>query len=272
MAGTFEGLSDLEWKLFADLFPPEPTKRGRGMPHTPFRKVVNTFLYVLITGCRWCDLPAGPQWASKSAAHRWLQRWQADGTLAAMRARLLGIAEERGMIQWQYGAVMARFPPGKGGGEGVAYGRKGKGILIHSLTDAAGMPLSTCTTPANGDERAQVLPLLDTLTSARAHAADRANGSRCWLRIKAYDAKDLRQRLRRRGIRPPDPQTGVENQKPRGRPIKRDVPRFQAERTFAWFQRKYRRLVVRWERLAACFNAFLAIAMIHIWVHRLIVG
>jgi hypothetical protein len=28
MAGIFEGLSNLEWKLFADLFPPEPTKRG----------------------------------------------------------------------------------------------------------------------------------------------------------------------------------------------------------------------------------------------------
>ena len=54
---------------------------------------------------------------------------------------------------------------------------------------------------------------------------------------------------------------------PRGRPIKKDVPRYPAERTCAWFQRKYRRLVVRWERLAACFNAFLAIAMIHIWVH-----
>ena len=66
MAGTFEGLSDLEWKLFADLFPPEPTKRGRGMPATPFRKVVNTLLYVLITGCRWCDLPRGPQWPPRA--------------------------------------------------------------------------------------------------------------------------------------------------------------------------------------------------------------
>ena len=111
MAGTFEGLTDLEWKLFADLLPLEPLKRGRGMPHTPFRQVVNTLLYVLITGCRWCDLPRGPQWASKSAAHRWLQRWQADGTLAAMQARLLGLAEERGMIQWQYGAVDGSFSP-----------------------------------------------------------------------------------------------------------------------------------------------------------------
>lgn len=32
MAGTFEGLTDLKWQFFADLFPPQPTKRGRGMP------------------------------------------------------------------------------------------------------------------------------------------------------------------------------------------------------------------------------------------------
>jgi transposase len=85
MAGTFDGLSDLEWKLVAELFPLAPTTRGRGMPHTPFRKVVNTLLYVLITGCRWGDLPRGPQWASKSAAHRWLQPWPADGTHKARR-------------------------------------------------------------------------------------------------------------------------------------------------------------------------------------------
>ena len=66
--------------------PQEPTTRGRGMPHSPFRTVVNTLLYLLITGCRSCDTPRGPHWASKSAAHRWLQRWPADGTLAAMQA------------------------------------------------------------------------------------------------------------------------------------------------------------------------------------------
>jgi len=111
MAGRFEGLSDVEWNPFADIFPPEPPVRGRGLPHTPFRQVVNTLLYVLITGGRWCDLPRGPQWASKSAAHRWLQRWQADGTLAAMQARGLGIAEAHGMLQWPYGAIDGSFSP-----------------------------------------------------------------------------------------------------------------------------------------------------------------
>jgi IS5 family transposase len=167
---------------------------------------------------------------------------------------------------------MARFPPGKGGGEGVAYGRKGKGILIHSLTDGAGMPLSSCTTPANGDERAQVIPLLDTLQVRTGKPGRPRKRLKVLAADKGYDAKDLRRRLRTRGIRPQIPKRVWKSRKPRGRPITQAVPRYQAERTFAWFQRKYRRLVVRWERLAACFNAFLAIAMIHIWVHRLIVG
>ena len=116
MAGRFEGLSELEWRLFVNIMPHEPTTPGRGMPHTPFRKVVNTLLYLLITGCRWCDTPRGPRWASKSAAHRWLQRWQADGTLAAMQARVLELAQARGMIHWEYGAVDGAFSPWEGRG------------------------------------------------------------------------------------------------------------------------------------------------------------
>jgi transposase len=111
MAGKFEGLTDLERQPFADIFPPEPTQRGRGLPPTPFRQVVNTVLYVLITGCRWCDLPRGRPWASKSAAHRRLQRWHDDGTLAARQARLLGLDEEHGRIPWQYGAVDGSCSP-----------------------------------------------------------------------------------------------------------------------------------------------------------------
>ena len=118
MAGRFEGVSDLEWRLFADVFPPAPQKRGRGMPHAPFRNILNTLLYALITGCRWCDVPRGLQWASKSATHRWLRRWQTDGTLAAMQTRILGVAEERGMIRWEYGAVDGAFSPWQGWGRG----------------------------------------------------------------------------------------------------------------------------------------------------------
>src|SRR5919108_3882664 len=132
-----------------------------------------------------------------------------------------------------------------------------EGILIRTLTEAIGMPLSAHTTPANGDGRAQVIPLLNTLHVRLGNQGQPRKRLKMLAADKGYDAKDLRQRLRTRGIRPQIPKRVWESRKPRGRPIKHEVPRFQAERTFAWFQRKYRRLAVRWERLAACVNAFL---------------
>jgi hypothetical protein len=168
--------------------------------------------------------------------------------------------------------LMALFPPGKGGGEGVAHGGKGKGSLIHSLPEGRGMPLANRITPANGDERAQVVRLLDAVT---VHPGKRGR-PRKRLKViateKGEEAKALRQQLRQRGIRAQIPKRVWQTKNNRGRPIKKVVPRCQAERTFAWFQKQYRRLVVRWERIAACFDAFLAIATIHIWIHKLIVG
>ena len=165
MAGRIEGLSDLEWQRFADLFP-TPLKRGRGMPPTPRHKVVNTSLYVLITGCR-C--------------------W--------MRSR-----------------------------------------------------------------------------SARADQGDHGSGLRSWRRTKDMTPKPCGSSSGSVVFGPQTPTRVWKTKKRRRRPRNKDVPRFQAERTVAWFQKNYRRLVVRWERLAACFKAFLVIATLHIWVQRSIVG
>jgi len=52
MAGRFEGLSDAAWMTLEKLLPPKAEKRGKGMPPAPFRNVLNTVFYMLITGCR----------------------------------------------------------------------------------------------------------------------------------------------------------------------------------------------------------------------------
>jgi len=44
------------------------------------------------------------------------------------------------MMLWQERPSTAPFPPGQGGGEGVAHGRQGKGSLLPSLTEAGGLP------------------------------------------------------------------------------------------------------------------------------------
>jgi len=168
--------------------------------------------------------------------------------------------------------LTALFPPGKGGGAGGAHGGKGQGLLRHRLTDGGGMPFANRTPPAHGDERAQGIPLLEAV---KGHTGRRGR-PRQRLRViatdKGDDAKARRQAIRKRGSRAQLPKRVWQTKKHRGRPLKKVVPRLHAERTFAWFQTQSRRLGVRWERMAACFNAFLAIATIHIWIHRLIVG
>ena len=162
------------------------------------------------------------------------------------------------------------FPPGKGGGISVAYGRKGKGILIHCLVDGNGMPLSTQVTAANADEKTQVVPLIDNIKVKTGKPGRPRKHMDVIAGDKGYDSKKLRIQLRRRGIRAQFPKRIWNGKRKSGRPIKMDVPRYQIERTFSWFQRKYRRLVVRWERKAECFNAFLLLAVIHLWLPKLL--
>ena len=94
------------------------------------------------------------------------------------------------------------FPPGKGRGDGDAYGGKGKDILIHILTKGSGMPLSNCTTPANGSETDQVIPLLDSVKVK----TNKRGRSRKHLKVlgaeKGNDSKDKPAALPRGCIRP----------------------------------------------------------------------
>lgn len=134
------------------------------------------------------------------------------------------------------------------------------------------MPKAFCTTPANDSERQQVMPLLNSVTVKTNSPGRPRKRVKVLAGDKGYDSKELRAALRKRGIRPQLPKRTGKTKKKRGRPIKISLPRFQQERCFAWFQRKYRRLVVRWERISACFNAFVFLATIHIWINRILLA
>ena len=96
----FNGLTDNQWKLIEGFFP-EPEKRDKGKPHTPWRAVVNTILWILTTGSRWCDVPIGTQWASRSASHRWLGYWKETGLLERLLVGLQEMAHVAKMIDWE---------------------------------------------------------------------------------------------------------------------------------------------------------------------------
>ncbi|MGX9728693.1 MAG: transposase [Candidatus Electronema sp. VV] len=94
--------------MFRNIFPSEE-QGGRGRPAVPSRNILNSLLYILIVGCRWCDLPRGPQWASKSSSHRRLKSWHHEGPLNEIKAGLRGLAKNEWLICWSSGAVDGSF-------------------------------------------------------------------------------------------------------------------------------------------------------------------
>jgi len=156
----FTGLSDIQWELLSPLLQTREFVRSRGQPAVHPRFVLNSICWILTTGARWCDLPKGPQWASKSATHRWLGTWQEAGTLEKVLTALQEVASIAKMIDFERLSIDGFFSAGKGGGEEIEYGYKGKGTTSHLLCDGLGNPLKITTTSAAGDERQQVNPLL----------------------------------------------------------------------------------------------------------------
>jgi len=77
---TFEPLTDLQWEKLKPLLP-APLKRGRGKPHSSWRSVINSILFVLITKAKWGSWTQSNEYASKSAAHRWYLHWEKTGLL-----------------------------------------------------------------------------------------------------------------------------------------------------------------------------------------------
>ena len=165
-----------------------------------------------------------------SVAQTMVPRWNIRETQAANSSSSRWERNDRLEVwgRWRF-----FFPLAKVAGVGVAYGYKGKGILIHSITDANGMPVVAITTPANGDERQQVLPMLAQKELATGKPGNPKRRPKTLAADKGYDARWLRKRLRTKGIRPQIKKRQQRGKKPKGRPIKDIVPRYQQERSFS---------------------------------------
>src|ERR1700722_5658975 len=94
---------------------------------------------------------------------------------------------------------MALFPPGPGGGKEIEHGYKGKGSLLHLITDKEGIPLWITTTSAKGNERIQALVLLDQLQLMQCKDIKRMAICEA---DKGYDSAELRMEMLRRGYVP----------------------------------------------------------------------
>jgi IS5 family transposase len=143
--------------------------------------------------------------------------------------------------------------------------RRRKGSKVHALVAPPGLPLAVAIGPANSHD-ATVLPQL--------MAGLRLGGRRGRPRTRpeelcadgAYDTREVRRHLRRRGIRASIPENPRGRRRPRrGRPYRfcgatYRVARAAVERFFAWLKGGFRRLALRYERLSSTFAALVYLA------------
>lgn len=120
------GLTDEQWELIADLFPP-PAKTGR--PPTDRRQVVDGILWIMQSGAPWRDLPEddfGP-WET---VYGLFNAWNAEGKLDEILRRLQASSIDAGAIDnklWCIDGTIIRAHRCAAGG-----GKKGirKNLLI----------------------------------------------------------------------------------------------------------------------------------------------
>lgn len=260
--------TDRQWAFIQPFLPP-PARTGR--PRAEDRRTVEGILYVLITGCRWKDLPR--EYGAPTTVWRRLKRWGEAGVWERLwRAALIAL-DQQGQLDWSMAFLDGSFAPAKNGGDKVGLTRKGKGAKWILVVDGNRLPLGFHLASATTAEVKLAQQTLDTIRVPRLRGRPKQRPEKL-VADRGYDSSAFRRALRQRGIRmciPPKRRPKNWKAK-RGRPVvarKDDYrQRFKVERSFAWLG-NFRRLLVRWEHQSSVYQSFFTVAVLLVCVRRL---
>ena len=87
-------LTDEHWKLMGPHLP-SPARTGR--PRNDDRRTVNGILYVLMTGCRWMDMPE--KYGSHKSVWERHKKWSENGTWKRMMDALVARGYSEGEVK-----------------------------------------------------------------------------------------------------------------------------------------------------------------------------
>jgi transposase len=137
---------------------------------------------------------------------------------------------------------------------------------VHVLVNEDGLPLSVVVGPGNEHDRRRFEEVLGGLRVKKSGRGRARTRPKVVYADAAYDAKAIREGLRRRGIRAGIPKNPRRGKGTRGgkRAFRRRKAyrkaRSSVERFFGWLKGGFRRLTVRHERRLATFLAFVLLA------------
>jgi len=260
-------LTESQWAFIQPLLPP-PSRTGR--PRADDRQTINGILHVLITGCRWQDLPRA--YGAPTTVWRRLKHWGELGVWERIWRAALTALDQAGELDWSIAFLDGSFVPAKNGGEKVGLTKKGKGTKWMLVVDGHGLPLGFHLDSAHTAEVKLAEQTLDTIRVARPRGHPKRRPDKL-VADRGYDSRAFRSALRRRGIAMciPAKRRPASWRAKRGRPVqarREDYRlRYTVERSFAWLG-AYRRLLIRWERCFEIYRSWFAFAVMLLCVRR----
>ncbi|WP_431272477.1 IS5 family transposase [Dankookia sp. P2] len=262
------GLSDAEWTRLRALLPESPRT---GRPHKDHRLGLDALLWLARTGAPWRDLPErfGPWRSIATRFYRWTRCGLWEHILSALRQ----MADARGGIDWEVHMVDGtnirahrHAAGGKGGQHAQALGRSrgGFGSKLHLRCDRRGRPMAFVLTPGERNERMALPDLLAAGAVRRGGRGPPRLRPKTLVGDRGYTGQPARDLLRRRGIAAAIPQLRTEK-RPRLMDWNLYRERNVVERLVGRLK-EYRRVATRYDKLAACYLAFVQLTAVRMWL------
>jgi transposase len=255
-------LTDEMWQVMSALLPErDPARGGRPLKYS-HRLVIDTILYVLVSGCAWRLVPH--DLAPWHAAYRWFRLWSATGVWDDIHHCLREqVRRAEGRDPEPTAAVLdSQSAKSACGGEQIGYdaGKKTRGRKRHLLVDTLGLLLICVVHSASVQDRAGAKLVLCSITEEHSDIgliwAD--GGYANSVDASLIDWADQELGIRLEIVKRNDDTQGFQV-----------LPRrWVVERTLGWLTR-CRRLCRDYERTIAHAEDFIKIAMIRLMAARL---
>lgn len=253
------------YDLACPMLPPEkeigPKGGRRPKSHHTVLKVI---WFVLVTSCRWKDVPEEMGCCGETARTR-LQSWEREGIWSQLHQLLLTMLNHEGQLHLETAIIDTTQVRAFGGGDATGpspVDRRKKGTKYTLLVDRDGVPLVIHAAPANSSDHCEILPAVVDFPVVggkpgrpRTHPKDLYGDA-------GFDSEPTRCILRWLGIEPHIRHRDEKHGSHLGR------VRWVVERTISWIK-GLRRMRVRYDRSDTTIDAWTSIAAAVVCLHIL---
>ena len=249
-------MPDRFYELARPMLPPEkePGPEG-GRPPVKHYTVLKVIWFVLVTGCRWKDVPREIGCCGETARTR-LQAWERLGIWNQLHHLLLKMLQQEHQLHLETAIVDTTQVRAFGGGEATGpspVDRRKKGTKYTLLVDRDGVPLVLRAVPANRSDHLEILPAVVSFPQVGGKRGRPRTHPQKLYADAGFDCAATRSILRWLGIEPHIRHRGDEHGSHLGR------VRWVVERTISWIK-GLRRMRVRYDRSPNIIDAWTSLA------------